>query len=90
MLIGIGCAVNWWAVSRYLTHSRQYSVITRTLAEAIPMNLKVMFGILPIYVGYVLMAMSIFWNDRRFFNSFSDTMYTFFAMMNGDSILTTF
>ena len=54
------------------------------------MNLKIMFGIMPIFVGYVLMAMAIFWNDRRFFNSFSDTTYTFFCMMNGDSILTTF
>ena len=65
-------------------------MITRTLAEAIPLNLKIMFGIMPIFIGYCLMAMSIFWNDRHFFNDFSNTMYTFFSMMNGDSILVTF
>ena len=89
-MIGLGCAINWFAVARYFTVSRNYSVITRTLEEAIPMNLKIMLGIMPIFIGYCLMAMTIFWNDREFFSDFSNTMYLFFSMMNGDSILVTF
>ena len=54
------------------------------------MNIKIMAGIAPIFIGYCLLALSIFWNDREFFSDFSDTAYTFFAMMNGDSILVTF
>lgn len=54
------------------------------------MNIKIMAGILPIAIGYILLAQAIFWNDRHFFDSFSDTAYTFFSMMNGDSILVTF
>ena len=90
LFIGLGCAINWIAIARYFVLSRQYSIITRTLQVAIPMNIKVMAGIAPIFIGYCLLALSIFWNDREFFSDFSDTAYTFFAMMNGDSILITF
>lgn len=90
LMIGLGCAVNWIAVAKYFAMSRSYSIITRTLIVAIPMNIKIMAGIAPIFVGYVLLAMSVFWNDRSFFSNFSDTAYTFFSMMNGDSILATF
>jgi len=90
LLIGLGCAINWISVCRYFALSRQYSLISRTLSVAVPMNIKIMAGILPIFIGYILLAMSIFWNDREFFSSFSDTAYTFFSMMNGDSILVTF
>lgn len=82
--------MNWIAVARYFAMSRSYSIITRTLIVAIPMNIKIMAGIAPIFIGYVLLAMSVFWNDRAFFSNFSDTAYTFFSMMNGDSILVTF
>ena len=54
------------------------------------MNVKIMAGIAPIFIGYCLLALSIFWNNRDFFSDFSDTAYLFFSMMNGDSILTTF
>jgi hypothetical protein len=90
LMIGLGCAINWISVCRYFALSRQYSLISRTLKVAVPMNIKIMAGIAPIFIGYILLAMSLFWNDREFFSSFSDTAYTFFSMMNGDSILVTF
>jgi len=90
LLIGLGCAISWISIARYFALSRSYSIITRTLKVAVPMNIKIMAGIAPIFIGYVLLAMSLFWNDRAFFSSFSDTAYTFFSMMNGDSILVTF
>ena len=77
-------------MGRYFAQTQSYSVITRTLEAAIPMNAKIMFGILPIFIGYVFMAMCLFWNNQSNFSNFPDTMYTFFCMMNGDSILNTF
>ena len=90
VLIGIGCATNWLAVLRYFSHSPQYSIIMRTLKIAVPMNIKIMFGVLPIFIGYCLFAMSVFYQNRDFFGSFSDTSYAFFSIMNGDSILANF
>ena len=90
LLIGLGCAINWIAVAKYFALSRSYSIITRTLRVAIPINIKIMLGILPIFIGYCLLAMSLFWNNVEFFNNFSNTAYLFFSMMNGDSILVTF
>ena len=57
---------------------------------AIPMNLKIMLGVAPIFVGFCLFAMSAFWTLTQNFNNFSNTSYTLFSMMNGDSILGTF
>ena len=90
IFIGIGCAINWITLVRYFAISPTYSVITRTIQVAIPMNIKIMAGIAPIFIGYVLFAMCVFWNNREFFSDFSDTCYCFFSMMNGDSILVTF
>ena len=90
VLIGLGCAVSWISCVRYFALSRSYSIITRTLEVAVPMNIKITAGIAPIFIGYVLLAMSIFWNDTDHFNQFSNASYAFFCMMNGDSILNTF
>ena len=89
-LIGLGCAINWITCVKYFALSRSYSIITRTLEVAVPMNIKIMAGIAPIFIGYVLMAMSIFWNNTDHYNQFSNASYAFFCMMNGDSILNTF
>lgn len=59
----MGCALNWFGMGRYFAQTQSYSVITRTLQAAIPMNAKIMFGILPIFIGYVFMAMCLFWNN---------------------------
>lgn len=90
LFIGLGCAIHWVCVARYFANTDQYSVITRTLAVAIPMNLKIMLGVAPIFVGFCLFAMSAFWTLTQNFNNFSNTSYTLFSMMNGDSILGTF
>ena len=86
----MGCSLHWVCVARYFANTNQYSVITRTLAVAIPMNCKIMLGVAPIFVGFCLFAMAAFWTLTENFNNFSNTSYTLFAMMNGDSILGTF
>jgi len=90
LLIGIGCGLNWISVTRYFTHSRQYSLITRTLQKAVPTNIKLMIGILPIFIGYTLFCLSLFWAYRSHLSNSSDAGYMLFCMMNGDSILNTF
>ena len=89
-MIGIGCGLNWISVTRYFTYNRQYSLITRTLYKAVPINIKIMVGILPIFIGYSLMIMSLFWAYRSHISNFTDASYMLFCMMNGDSILNTF
>ena len=88
--LGLGCALNWISLTRYLTYTREYSLITRTLQAAVPINLRIMVGILPIFFGYALFCMSVFWSYTSHFSNFSDTAYCLFSMMNGDSILITF
>ena len=54
------------------------------------MNVRLYVGIVPIFIGYALLCVTVFWNDRHYFPGFADTCYTLFAMMNGDSILDNF
>jgi len=90
VFIGLGCCINWLYCVRYFATSPSYSIISRTMKMAMPKNMKFMFGVIPIFTGYVLLAMTLFWTNRPRFNSYSDTNYTFFSMMNGDSVLMTF
>ena len=90
LLIGLGACLNWIAVIKYFAYSKSYSTVMKTLKEAIPMNVRLYVGIVPIFIGYALLCVTVFWNDRHYFTTFADSCYTLFAMMNGDSILDNF
>ena len=48
-----------------------------------------MVGILPIYIGYAFFGLSMFSNSFRF-NNFPQSLFTLYAMMNGDSLWDTY
>lgn len=61
--IGFGCFFTWVSVIRYLENTAQFTIITRTFSTAIPKVARLQFGILPLYVGYILMGRALFWQD---------------------------
>ena len=72
---------------RYFANQPAYGVVMRTFRAAIPVNLTLMAGVLPIFIGYGLLIMATFWHDREHFGEPSTTFYSLWCMMNGDSTL---
>ena len=53
---------------------------------AIPLVIKVMIGGLPVFVGFVLLGVCLFWPMRGYFDNVPNSAYSLFAVMNGDSV----
>ena len=49
------------------------------------MVLRAMTGIVPVFFGFAFLGLCLFWDSHRF-QSISYSMFTLFAMMNGDSL----
>jgi hypothetical protein len=53
---------------------------------AIPLVTKVMIGGLPVFFGFVLLGVCLFWPMRGYFDNVPNSAYSLFAVMNGDSV----
>lgn len=86
LLIGSGCFISYLSIGRYLEFLRDYNPFISTILKAIPNALRYFFGVLPIYIGFILFGVGIFWRSERF-ASIPMAFITLLAMMNGDSVL---
>ena len=48
-----------------------------------------MTGIMPIFLGFAFLGAALFWDSNRF-STISYSLFTCFAMMNGDSLFDIF
>lgn len=84
--IGFGCMFTWFSITKYFASTREYSMITRTFSIAIPMVIRVMIGAFPLIVAFALAGTCLFWTARGFFDTAHLSLFTLFAIMNGDSV----
>lgn len=84
--LGFGCFLTWISITRYINHTKDYALIHRTFSLSIPLVLKVMLGWLPIFIGFALLGVCLFWPFRDYFDSLPNAMFSLYACMNGDSV----
>jgi hypothetical protein len=89
VLVGFGCMLAYINVGRYLEYNRDYSTIFATIKRAMPNVLRYLFGVMPIFFGFIFFGLCLFWRSERFVDT-SSTMMTLFAMLNGDSVFDIF
>ncbi len=85
IVIGFGCFFSWLNILRYLQYNAQYFTLFTSLMKSLPSVVKFMVGVMPLFLGYAFFASAVFWQSNRF-SSMSRTMYTQFALLNGDGI----
>lgn len=84
--IGFGCMLIWISLTKYLETSSAYTFVNRTMSVSLPIVMRAMVGIFPFFMGFVFLGLCLFFESKRF-STPSDSMFTLFAMMNGDSLL---
>lgn len=89
MFIGFGAMLIWVSLTRYIEHSKDFSFISRTIAHGFPDVLRHLINVIPIYVGFAMLGMSIFWQSYRFRYPYM-AIFTLFALSLGDEISNTF
>jgi hypothetical protein len=60
-VLGLGCMLQWFSLIKYLDTTYKYSFITRTFKRALPRVLRAIISIVPIFIGYAFLGMSLFW-----------------------------
>jgi hypothetical protein len=75
----------WIGLVQYLDYSAKYSFILKTLSFAVPILARTMVGILPIFIGAVLLSISLFSASFRFHNASYASM-NLYSMIAGDEL----
>lgn len=89
IVVGFGCWCAWVNIVRYLENSNESYALVYALQRSLGNLLWYFMGILPIYMGFVFLGMSIFWNCGYFQNVIA-AMATTYAFLNGDTVYTIF
>lgn len=84
-LSGFGCMFAYIGLVQYLDYSAKYSFILKTLSFAVPVLIRTMVGILPIFIGAVLLSISLFGASWRF-HSASYAAINLYSAIAGDEL----
>lgn len=66
LLLGLGTFMCWITSLRFIAKTPQYYVLFKTIELSAPTIGKVLFGTLPVYIGYALTGACLFWRSERF------------------------
>jgi len=86
LLIGIGAALSWINILRYMESFKQYYVLIIALRFGMPGVSRLVLSALPILVGYALLGMVIFSELTDHFSSFDHSFASLFSSINGDGL----
>lgn len=89
MLCGAGCLFECLYMGKYMSYDPSYATIYEILSRAFPVVIRYLVGTLPIFLGFLFFGLCVFWQSERFKDT-SHSMFTLFAMIQGDSIFGTF
>ena len=83
--IGLGSFFSWINILQYLRYSPRYYVLFRAIMKAFPHILKLMLGMMLLFVGYAFWGTAVFWEAYKF-EGVNRAMLTLFAVINCDGI----
>lgn len=84
-MCGFGCMFAYFGLVQYLDYSAKYSFIMKTFTHALPILLRTMVGILPIFIAVVLLSICLFSASTRFKDATYASM-NLYAMIQGDEL----
>ena len=88
-MLGVGAMLAWFIILRYLLRTESYKSMLASFNKSLPFILRAIVSIIPLFLGYAFLGMSLFWESRRFAD-FTVSCYTLFALMHGDMIWDTY
>jgi hypothetical protein len=89
LLIGLGCFFAWINIVKYIEYHRDWSLLYDVLYKTSPAASRYIIGVFPVFIAFIFFGVCVFWQSERFANT-SSSMFTLFAIMQGDSVFDTF
>lgn len=84
-MLGLGGVILWVSLLKYYDRSKGYNIVLNTIYNSSGIIIKALIGTLPIFIGFAILGMCIFWRSKRF-DGLSSSLFSLFALMNGDAI----
>lgn len=81
----MGGLLLWVSMLRYYENARGYNIMINTMQNSIFIVFKALAGVFPIFVGFAILGMCLFWKSKRF-DSLSSSLFCLFSLMHGDMI----
>jgi hypothetical protein len=69
LLIGFSCFFAWISICRYIEFEDNVYILTYLLKYSMPTLLRFMLGVLPFFIGYTILGLTLFYNVS-YFSSF--------------------
>mmetsp|Transcript_8781 Transcript_8781/g.9506 ORF Transcript_8781/g.9506 Transcript_8781/m.9506 type:complete len:457 (-) Transcript_8781:40-1410(-) len=85
LTIGLGCMFSWITMLKYFKYDSKYNTLLETLGTSLPRIMRYIAGVIPVFMGYLFLALSLFWRSN-FFTDFSSSLIALFCVLNGDTI----
>ena len=57
LAIGISCLLTCFNLCSYIEYSEKYSIVYKTIKQVLPYVLNYLFGVLPIFLGFIFFGM---------------------------------
>lgn len=84
-VLGIGCFCSWIGIIQYLKPHHHSYIVIDTLSRAFSRLGPYICGILPVFIGFCFLAMSLFWRTGNY-TTVANAMVVNFSMLNGDNL----
>lgn len=89
ILLGVGGFLVVASLMKYYENVRGYNIILNTMIRSVVIFTKAIIGALPIFLAFAALGNCLF-NENERFSSFSMSLMTLFALINGDVIFAAF
>ena len=70
---------------KYMDNLGSCSIIFETIKRGVPPSLNYLIGALPVFIGYAMFGICVFWKSE-FFATLTDSIASLFSLMMGDSV----
>jgi len=87
--LGVACFFAWLNLLRYLEYFSTYYLLIRTLQMGVPRVGEFLVGVVPVFFGFAVMGVCLFWPTDNF-STLTQASMSLFAVLNGDMIHDTF
>ena len=101
ILVGFGCFFAWFNMMKYLEYNKSIFNISNLLTKSLPDMFSFMIGIIPLFLGFTFLGVTLFWKNEAFKNvneaimtlaclSFGDNQYIFISQTQPQSLISLF
>ena len=70
---------------KYMDNLGSCSIIFETIKRGVPPSLNYLIGVLPVFIGYAMFGICVFWRSE-FFATLTNAIASLFSLMMGDSV----